>query len=235
MSVSKSNYVLFALASVAAIATFVMTAQADDDETAKAPLPAPSLEVELSSERAEAYFAGGCFWCLEADFDKLTGVVETISGYTGGDVENPTYKQVTYVNTGHYEAVKVVYDPQTVTYSELVDYFWHHIDPTDGGGQFCDRGFSYLTGIFPSTAAEAEIATKSKEAIDESGVLANPIVTKIAAYKTFWPAEGYHQDYYLKNRLHYARYRRGCGRDRRVDDVWAGEKLVESAGNAHGS
>jgi len=232
MPVSKSNTILFALASVAAIATFVMTAEADNDA---APLPAPALEAPLSSERAEAYFAGGCFWCVEADFDKVAGVVETISGYTGGDVENPTYKQVTYTNTGHYEAVKVVYDPQTVTYSELVEYFWRHIDPTDAGGQVCDRGFSYLTGIFPSNAAEAEIARLSKDAIDTSGVLSNPIVTKIADFKTFWPAEGYHQDYYLKNRLHYARYRRGCGRDARIADVWAGEKLRESAGNAYGS
>ncbi len=235
MSVSRSNIVLFALASITAIATFVMTAQADNDNGADVPLPSPNLQAQLSDERAEAYFAGGCFWCLEADFDKVTGVVETISGYTGGDVENPTYKQVTYKNTGHYEAVKVVYDPQTVTYSELVEYFWRHIDPTDAGGQFCDRGFSYQTGIFPATAAEAEIAEQSKAAIDASGVLANPIVTTIASYKKFWPAEQYHQDYYLKNRLHYARYRRGCGRDRRVDDVWAGERLVEAADTGYGS
>lgn len=234
MSVSRSSLVLFALASLAAIVTFVMTAQADDEDLL-GPLPAPGLEVSLSAERAEAYFAGGCFWCLEADFDKLAGVVETISGYTGGDVQNPTYKQVTYEDTGHYEAVKVVYDPQTVTYSELVDYFWRHIDPTDAGGQFCDRGFSYLTGIFPANEAEAKIARESKAAIEESGVLPNPIVTKIADYKTFWPAEAYHQDYYLKNRLHYARYRRGCGRDRRVEDVWGGATGVDASGNAYGS
>jgi len=234
MLVSKSNSLLFALASLAAIATFVMTAQAGE-KPGKTPLPAPELGVELSSERAEAYFAGGCFWCVEADFDKVTGVVETISGYTGGDVQNPTYKQVTYEATGHYEAVKVVYDPQTVTYSELVEYFWRHVDPTDGGGQFCDRGASYLTGIFPSTAAETEIVERSKMAIDESGILANPIVTEIKDFKVFWPAEGYHQDYYLKNRLHYSRYRRGCGRDLRVADVWAGEKLAESVQNGHGS
>ena len=232
MPVSKSNAILFALAGIAAIATFVMTAEADNDV---GPLPASSLEASLSNERAEAYFAGGCFWCVEADFDKVTGVVETISGYTGGDLENPTYKQVTFTNTGHYEAVKVVYDPQTVTYSELVEYFWRHIDPTDAGGQFCDRGFSYLSGIFPSNAAEAEIARLSKEAIDSSGVLSHPIATKIADFKTFWPAENYHQDYYLKNRLYYARYRRGCGRDARIADVWAGERLRESAGNAYGS
>lgn len=234
MPVSKQNIVLFALASLAAIATFVMTAQADNDQ-ADAPLPAPDIMAELSSERAEAYFAGGCFWCLESDFDKVTGVVETISGYTGGDVENPHYKQVTYEDTGHYEAVKVVYDPQTVSYSDLVEYFWRHIDPTDDGGQFCDRGFSYLTAIFPASEDEARIAKESKAAIEASGVLAAPIVTEIADYKTFWPAEEYHQDYYLKNRLHYARYRRGCGRDRRVAEVWAGEKLEKATGNAYGS
>lgn len=234
MSVSKSNIILFLLASFAAITTFFMTAEADNDAP-DMPLPAPSVDATLSDERAEAYFAGGCFWCLESDFDKVTGVVETISGYTGGDVQNPNYKQVTYEDTGHYEAVKVVYDPQTVTYSELVEYFWRHIDPTDGGGQFCDRGFSYLTGIFPSNPTEIEIAERSKAAIEASGVLGNPIVTKIATYKKFWPAEAYHQDYYLKNRLHYARYRRGCGRDRRVADVWEGEKLQQAADNGHGS
>lgn len=234
MSVSKSNFILFALASVAALTTFVMTASANDED-ADTPLPAPALETDLSDERAEAYFAGGCFWCLEADFDKVEGVVETVSGYTGGDVENPTYKQVTYKNTGHYEAVKVVYDPQAVTYSELVDYFWHHVDPTDGGGQFCDRGFSYLTGIFPSNAAEAEIAAQSKAQIENAGYLGAPIVTKIADFKTFWPAEDYHQDYYLKNRLHYSRYRRGCGRDQRVAEVWSGETLAAAEANGHGS
>ena len=234
MSVSRSNLIMFALAGAAAFATFIMTAEADG-EAANVPSPAPALEAPLSDARAEAYFAGGCFWCLEADFDKLEGVVETISGYTGGDVENPTYKQVTYKNTGHYEAVKVVYDPETVAYSELVDYFWRHIDPTDGGGQFCDRGFSYQTGIFPANAAEAEIARQSREEINTSGVLANPIATEIADFKTFWPAEGYHQDYYLKNRLHYARYRRGCGRDQRVAEVWSGEKLAQAENNGHGS
>ena len=129
----------------------------------------------------------------------------------------------------------MVYDPETVTYSELVDYFWRHIDPTDGGGQFCDRGFSYLTGIFPSNAVETEIVNQSKAKLEASGVLANPIVTKIADFKTFWPAEDYHQDYYLKNRLHYARYRRGCGRDQRVAVVWSGEKLAEASDNGHGS
>jgi len=235
MPVSKSNMILLAIALIASTATFFMTAQAGGNEEAPAPIPAPALDVELSTERAEAYFAGGCFWCLEADFDKLAGVVETISGYTGGDVQNPTYKQVTYENTGHYEAVKVVYDPKTVTYSELVEYFWRHIDPTDGGGQFCDRGFSYLTGVFPADQSELEIVNQSKASIEASNVLPAPIVTKIAPYKMFWPAEGYHQDYYLKNRLHYARYRRGCGRDRRIAQIWAGEKLTQAADNGYGS
>ena len=235
MSVSKSNFAMFALAGIAAIVTFFMTAEADGEVPERVISPAPVLETQLSDARAEAYFAGGCFWCLEADFDKVEGVVETVSGYTGGDVENPNYKQVTYKNTGHYEAVKVVYDPETVTYSELVEYFWRHVDPTDGGGQFCDRGFSYQTGIFPTNAVESEIANQSKAAIEEAGILRRPIVTGIFDFKTFWPAEGYHQDYYLKKRLQYARYRRGCGRDQRVAEVWSGEVLADATDTGHGS
>lgn len=224
--------ILAGLASLAAIATFFITAEAENDVT---PPVVTTEGVVLSDERAEAIFAGGCFWCVESDFDKVTGVVETISGYTGGNVENPNYKQVSYTETGHHEAVKVVYDPNTVTYSELVEYFWRHIDPTDAGGQFCDRGSSYESGIFPLDAMQQEIAERSKKALEDSEVLANPVVTEIERAGKFWPAEEYHQDYYLKNRIHYARYRRGCGRDRRIADVWAGEKLVQSADNGHGS
>lgn len=231
MQMSRSNLVLAVLASLAAIATFVMTAQAEDDV---API-VTDAGVTLSGERAEAIFAGGCFWCVESDFDKVSGVVETVSGYIGGDLANPTYKQVSYTETGHVEAVKIVYDPQTVTYGELVEYFWRHVDPTDAGGQFCDRGSSYLTAIFPVDAMQAEIANASKDAIEASGVLASPIVTKIESAGIFWPAEDYHQDYYKKNRLHYARYRRGCGRDRRVADIWGGEALAQSADSGQGS
>jgi len=217
---------MFLIASLAAIATFFITAQAEDDGSAL---------VEYSGETAEAVFAGGCFWCIEADFDKVAGVIETESGYTGGALENPTYKVVSYTETGHYEALRVVYDPQAVTYSELVEYFWRHVDPTDGGGQFCDRGTSYLTAIFPADEAQAEIAEASRQALEASNVLGNEIKTAIKPLTVFWPAEGYHQDYYKKNPIHYARYRRGCGRDARVQDVWAGEAPAEAADTGFGS
>lgn len=229
MRPSGTNLAIFIIAGLAAIATFVMTAEADNQSTDLA-------AAEYSGERAEAVFAGGCFWCIESDFDKVAGVIETTSGYTGGALENPTYKQVSYTETGHFEALKVVYDPQAVTYSELVEYFWRHIDPTDGGGQFCDRGTSYLTGIFPADDEQAEIAQSSLEALESSGVLANPIKTVIKPLTVFWPAEDYHQDYYKKNPIHYSRYRRGCGRDARVADVWAGEVVAtDASANAHGS
>jgi methionine-S-sulfoxide reductase len=229
MRPSGTNLAIFVIAGLAAIATFVMTAEADNQA-------ADLATVEYSGERAEAVFAGGCFWCIEADFDKVAGVIETTSGYTGGALENPTYKQVSYTETGHFEALKVVYDPQAVTYAELVEYFWRHIDPTDGGGQFCDRGTSYLTGIFPANDEQAEIAQSSLETLEGSGVLANPIKTVIKPLTVFWPAEEYHQDYYKKNPIHYSRYRRGCGRDARVADVWAGEVVAtEASANAHGS
>lgn len=228
MRPSGTNLAIFLIAGLAAVTTFVMTAEADDDVNVTEP-------TEYSGEVAEAYFAGGCFWCIEADFDKVAGVIDTMSGYTGGAVENPTYKQVSYTETGHFEALKVSYDPQTVTYSELVEYFWRHVDPTDGGGQFCDRGTSYLTGIFPADDMQAEIVANSLQALETSNVLGNEIKTTIKPFTVFWPAEEYHQDYYQKNPIHYARYRRGCGRDGRVADVWAGERLTEAADTGHGS
>lgn len=167
---------------------------------------------------AIAVFAGGCFWCVEADFDKVDGVLETISGYTGGTVDKPTYKQVTYGNTGHYEAVKVTYDPAKVSYDELADYFVRHIDPTDAKGQFCDKGESYRSAIFVSgqgerTAAEGAL-TKAAEVLGET------IVTKVPPVATFWPAEDYHQDYYIRSAVKYGYYRKACGRDARLEQLW---------------
>jgi peptide-methionine (S)-S-oxide reductase len=170
-----------------------------------------------------AVFAGGCFWCVESDFDKLDGVVSTISGYTGGTVDNPTYKQVSHENTGHYESVKVTYDPDKVSYADLVDYYFHHIDPTDAAGQFCDKGESYRSAIFVANDAERETAEAEVESIEKSGVLDAPVVTKIVDASTFWPAEDYHQDYYKKNPLKYRYYRTACGRDSRVKQVWAND------------
>lgn len=170
-----------------------------------------------------AIFAGGCFWCVESDFDKVPGVLETISGYTGGHTKNPTYKEVTYKDTGHYEALKVTYDPKKVSYEKLVHYFWRTVDPTDPKGQFCDKGASYRTAIFVMNESQKEIATASLKAEQETGPLKGRIVTPVLDAKTFYPAETYHQDYYEKNPLRYKYYRYSCGRDQRVKSLWGDE------------
>lgn len=175
-------------------------------------------EEKAAEQKAVAIFAGGCFWCVEADFDKLTGVIETVSGYTGGALDNPTYRDVITETTGHYEAVRITYDPSTVSYDALVSYLLRHVDPLDANGQFCDRGPSYRTAIFPATpderaAAQAAIA-------DASALLNAQVVTDVIDQGTFWPAEDYHQDYYLKNPVQYRYYRTVCGRDRRIEAVW---------------
>jgi len=183
------------------------------------PEPTPAAEA-FTGPTAEAVFAGGCFWCVEHDFEELPGVIEAVSGYTGGTLENPTYEDVVTETTGHYEAVRVVYDPAVLTYDQLLDYFWRHVDPTDAGGQFCDRGPSYRTGIFV-TNEQREVAEASRGALQASGVLPGPVATEILPLGTFWEAEEYHQDYSDKNPVRYQYYRRGCGRDARVRAVWA--------------
>jgi peptide-methionine (S)-S-oxide reductase len=165
-----------------------------------------------------AIFAGGCFWCVEADFDKVPGVLKTISGYTGGKTKNPDYQQVTAGGTGHREAVEITYDPAKVTYEALLEVFWRSVDPTDDGGQFCDRGESYETAIFANSLEQKRLAEVSKQQV--SGILNEPIVTPIEVAGTFYPAEEYHQDYYLKNPLRYKFYRFNCGRDARIKEVW---------------
>ena len=183
----------------------------------------PNAQAE-AKPLATAIFAGGCFWCVEKDFDKVDGVVETISGYTGGTLKNPTYKQVSYEETGHYEAVKVTYDPEQVSYETLVTYFFRHVDPTDANGQFCDRGDSYRTAVFVATEEERETAEGEIAEIDASGVLGAPVVTPVLTAGTFWPAENYHQNYYKKNALKYRYYRTACGRDARVRKLWGNAK-----------
>ena len=168
---------------------------------------------------ASAVFAGGCFWCTEADFDKVPGVISTTSGYTGGSVANPTYEQVSSDATGHYEAVRVVYDPKRVSYAQLVERFWPTIDPTDAGGQFCDRGDSYRSAIFV-TPEQRAVAEASKTRLAKRDVLPAPIATRILPAAPFYAAEGYHQDYYKKNPIRYRFYRTSCGRDARLDQVW---------------
>ena len=175
------------------------------------------------SKHQIATFAGGCFWCVESDFDHVTGVVRTISGYTGGSTKNPTYKDVTAGGSGHREAVQIFFDPMKVSYAALLEIFWRSVDPTDAGGQFCDRGVSYETAIFANSAEQAKLAEASKRRIDTSGVLKKPIVTKIETAAEFYPAEDYHQDYYKKNPLRYQFYRFSCGRDKRVTELWGDE------------
>ncbi len=172
-----------------------------------------------NTKTAEAIFAGGCFWCVEADFEKLPGVVEAISGYAGGHVDNPSYQQVSRGGTGHYEVAKIIYDPAKVSYAELVEYYWTHVDPTDDGGQFCDRGDSYKTAIF-ANEAQIEIAKASKIALENSGRLKDPVVTPILTSVPFYKAEKYHQDYYKKSPVRYKLYRTGCHRDARIKQVW---------------
>jgi peptide methionine sulfoxide reductase msrA/msrB len=170
-----------------------------------------------------ATFAGGCFWCVEADFEKLPGVVKVISGYTGGQKENPSYEEVSSGTTGHVESVQVYYDPSKITYEELLDYFWKHIDPTDSSGQFVDRGLQYRSVIFYHDEEQKRLAEKSKEALIKSGKFEKPIVTEILKFTKFFEAEEYHQDYYKQNPLRYKFYRFNSGRDQFLKKVWGKE------------
>lgn len=199
--------------------------------------PKPPLPDEITSKStsegkvaaAIAIFAGGCFWCMEKPFDKLDGVASTTSGYIGGHVLNPTYKQVSAGGTGHYEALKVVYDPQKVSYESLLDVFWRNVDPVDGKGQFCDKGTQYLSAIFVNNDEEQKKAQASLVALEARGSLSGEISkgtikTQILPTATFYPAEEYHQNYYQKNPLRYRYYRGGCGRDKRLKALWGEEK-----------
>ncbi len=167
-----------------------------------------------------ATFAGGCFWCVESDFDQVPGVVRTISGFTGGTVANPTYRQVTAGGTGHREAVEIHFDPAKVGYAALLEIFWRSVDPTDGGGQFCDRGESYQTAIFVHSPEQRRLAEASKKALQDAKVLTAPIVTPIEDSGPFTPAEDYHQNFYKKSPVRYNLYRFRCGRNARVESLW---------------
>lgn len=194
---------------LAAIGSFFLNAGAESSPT-----------ISAQNEHLEtAVFAGGCFWCVESDFDKIDGVLETVSGYTAGNSTNPTYK--THTTQGHLEAVRVLYDSSKVEYSELVDYFLRHIDPTDDGGQFCDRGNSYRSAVFVDDQNERNEVEAQFEAINQAGILPAPIVTRVLDETEFYEAESRHQDYYQKNPARYKLYRVGCGRDKRIAKVWA--------------
>ena len=189
------------------------------DETKDA--QAAVSEVSANDSHSIALFAGGCFWCVESDFDYVPGVIETVSGYAGGITENPTYK--THHQGKHREVVQITYDSTKVSYEELLHTFWRSVDPTDGGGQFCDRGHSYTTAIYTLNPEQQEIASASKAELQESGVLEKPIVTPVEPAGDFWPAEHYHQNYYNENPVRYKLYRSACGRDARVGRVWGSE------------
>ncbi|MEP3889394.1 MAG: peptide-methionine (S)-S-oxide reductase MsrA [Hellea sp.] len=197
-----------ALIFVAALAACSSAQSSENTSQTEAP-------VVLSGQTDTAIFAGGCFWCVESDFEKLPGVIEAVSGYTGDDMQNPTYR-----NHGrHVEAAKVIFDPTVITYDELLDYYWVHIDPTDDTGQFCDKGNAYIPVIYarPDQTAQAKA---SKAEIIKTKPFPDPIVVPVLPAKTFWDAEGYHQDYYKKNPRKYKFYRTGCRRDARVKSLW---------------
>ncbi|HJX26858.1 MAG TPA: peptide-methionine (S)-S-oxide reductase MsrA [Thermoanaerobaculia bacterium] len=170
---------------------------------------------------AKATFAGGCFWCMEPPYDKLPGVVSTTSGYTGGQVKNPTYEQVSSGGTGHAEAVQIVYDPSKVSYAKLLEVFWHNVDPLTPNRQFCDRGDQYRSAIFFHDAEQKRLAEKTRAEVEKE--LGKKVVTEIVPAAVYYPAEEYHQNYYEKNPVRYKFYRNGCGRDRRLEQLW-GEK-----------
>jgi peptide methionine sulfoxide reductase msrA/msrB len=176
-----------------------------------------------------ATFAGGCFWCMESDFEKVDGVVEAVSGYAGGQKANPTYEEVSAGGTGHAESVQVYYDPVKISYEELLDVFWRHVDPTDAGGQFVDRGSQYRTVIFYQDEEQKRLAEESRDRLEKSGRFSAPIVTEIVPLTEFYPAEDYHQDYYRKNPLRYRFYRLGSGRDQFLGNTW-GVETVASKG-----
>jgi peptide-methionine (S)-S-oxide reductase len=186
-------------------------------------LQAQTTAPVAAAPTAKAIFAGGCFWCVESDFDKVPGVISTTSGYTGGKTAKPTYEQVSSHSTGHAEAVEVVYDPAKVSYARLVEHFWRTIDPTVKDQQFCDHGSPYRTAIFAQDAAQLKIAQDSRAALDKTKPFKEPIVTEIVLASTFYPAEEYHQNYYQKNPLRYKYYRTSCGRDARLKQLWGSQ------------
>lgn len=179
-----------------------------------------AAEAESVENTAVATFAGGCFWCMEEVYDAVEGVISTTSGFIGGHVENPSYRDVVTGGTGHAEAVQVVYDPGRVSYAELLDEFWRNVDPLDAGGQFCDRGSAYRSGVFVHDEEQQRLAEATKAGVAER--FAAPIATEIAQATEFYVAEDYHQGYYRKNPLQYLFYKTACGREARLSELWGG-------------
>jgi len=192
---------------------------------------ASEMMKKQAQELETATFAGGCFWCIESDFEKVGGVIEVISGYTGGYKEKPTYEEVSSGGTGHLEAVQVLYDPTKITYKELLDIFWKHVDPTDAGGQFVDRGPQYRTAIFYHNEEQKRLAEESRDELNESGRFDKPVATEIAMVQAFYRAEDYHQDYYKKDPIRYKLYRKNSGRDKFLEKTW-GESVPITEGQS---
>jgi peptide methionine sulfoxide reductase msrA/msrB len=210
---------IFLLTILLLVATFVVGFQ-DQDKNMRGKQGDMNVLSEGVNKSDTATFAGGCFWCTEADFEKVEGVVEVTSGYTGGHKENPTYEQVSAGGTGHVEAVQVVFDPEKISYKELLEIFWRHVDPTDPGGQFVDRGSQYRSAIFYHNDEQRRLAKKSKEELGKSGRFEKPIVTEIVKFTSFYRAEDYHQDYYKNHPIRYKYYRYASGRDQFLKKVW---------------
>ena len=197
-----------------------LAACAQSDNQIADPRKTASAAAAPAADTAVAIFAGGCFWCMEPPYDKLAGVLSTTSGYIGGSVANPTYEQVTSGRTGHAEAVQVKYDPRQVSYTRLLEVFWHNIDPVAVDRQFCDRGNQYRSAIFTVGDDQQRLAEASKRKWQASGRFERPIATQVVPATRFYPAEAYHQDYYEKNPIRYKYYRFSCGRDGRLDEIW---------------
>ncbi|PCI14549.1 MAG: peptide-methionine (S)-S-oxide reductase [Thiotrichales bacterium] len=207
----KLFYSILAAAITSLVAIFPATAASP---------PSQNSAMEDSNHQQTATFAGGCFWCVESDFDKVPGVTETISGYIDGHLINPTYKQVSSGISGHTEAVEITFDNRQISYEELLEIFWRSIDPTTSDRQFCDRGTQYRSGIYYHNNQQREAATRSKTALEKNKPFKEAIVTEVKMASIFYPAEAYHQDYHNKNPVRYNYYRYGCGRDKRVEALW---------------
>lgn len=204
----------FSTVAIVALAAVSLAADSRTAPVSAKPAIAPGATLE------KAVFGGGCFWCMEGPFEKLDGVSEVRSGYAGGITKNPTYEEVSSGHSGHVEVVEVVYDPAKISYEKLLDTFWVNVDPTREDAQFCDRGEQYRSAIFPASDAQRAAAEKSLAELSKTKPFDAPIVTRVESFDAFWPAEEYHQDYYKKNPLKYRYYRGGCGRDRRLKELW---------------
>ncbi|MDN3611712.1 peptide-methionine (R)-S-oxide reductase MsrB [Vibrio ostreicida] len=208
----KFKLVVSAIAAVAALASFMGTA---DNHMSK---------TKASNEWEVATLAGGCFWCTESDLEKLDGVLDVVSGYSGGELENPTYKQVSSGKSGHIEVIEVKYDPKTVTYEQVLDQFFRHIDPTDNKGSFVDRGPQYRPAVFYHNAKQKMVAEQFMNEIEALGIYTKPLKTELIAFEKFWPAESYHQDYYKRNKVRYNYYRYASGRDQYLDNIFGDDR-----------